>query len=525
MISVPQSKLKPHHTFYRLGLWYGAYRFTIACSLLLIFLFTSSQLEVSYNYPKIYLWVLVSYAIFSVLQLVAFKFYKKAIQYQLLCLCIIDIFAFSLLTFSMGGPNLHISLIFVITIFIANLLLSHKTALFLTLTSIITVVYLQLFGSWFDAVNLSNIGSSALLAFLFFVVYVTAQFAVQRFKVLEALTINQSLELMQLQDINRYILEQLNMGYLVLDQEQNIVLSNPAAYQLLDIPVAYSFKKVPLRHLHTELFNYLKQKPPHQGERFVFEPVQSRFNIHIQIQKLNAPKNQLTLLIMQDAQKLNQHVQQLKLAALGQLSASIAHEIRNPLASIVQANHLFLDSDEQEKQNLHRIIEKQSQRIDSIIQSTLNMARTQATRPKEIELRPFLYTLLQEDFYSDLIKIKLKIRQNIRISFDEDQLRQVLVNLIKNALQHNDPQRANIEISTYTRKDSICIDIIDFGQGIKSEDVKNLFSPFFTTKINGTGLGLYLSHSFCEANQATLEYIKLPTGTCFRIECAYIQEK
>lgn len=510
--------------FYRLGFWYATYRLIIASSLLLIFVLTSNSFNFSSLHHQLYFLTLLSYSGFSILQVLCFRFFPIALNQQILFLCVIDILAFSLLTFSVGGPNLHIGLLFVITLFIANLLIEHRAALILTLTSVITVVYLQFFGSWLDFANLNNISNSLLLAFLFFAVYITAQFAVQRFKFLEKINTHQYLELMQLQDINRAILEQINMGYLVLDEQLNIVLSNPATYHLLEMPITFVFRKTALQELQEDLFNYLTIQKPKHGERFIFESPQSSFHVHIQIQKINVAAQKLTLLIMQDAQKINQHVQQLKLAALGQLSASIAHEIRNPLASIVQANSLFLDSEPSQQQMLNQIITKQSNRIDNIIKSTLNMAHSQATQPIEIELHYFLEQLIQENFSNQIHNINVKTNQAIYIAFDESQFRQVLINLIQNALQHNTASEP-IEIYIYTQDDNACIDIIDFGIGIDEKNLPDLFAPFFTTKINGTGLGLYLSRSFCEANQAKLNYIKLQNATCFRIECTYIQAK
>ncbi|WP_111895038.1 sensor histidine kinase [Acinetobacter sp. MB5] len=511
------------NTLYRLGMWYGVYRLIISFSLMLIFFLTFHLSTSSYEHIGIYFFTLLIYSFLGTLQLLALKLFPVALSRQLLLISLIDVGCYSSLTFALGGPNLHIGLLFVITIFIANLLLSRSQALGIVLISIIAVFYLQLFGSWFATSNLSRIGNSVLLAFLFFVVYLTGQFAVQRFRLLEHISITQSLELLQLQNINRYILEQIDMGYLAIDENKQVVLSNPAAYTLLGIPTLMVFRPAPLQDIQPDLYQYLEQNSANQGERFIFETMQSRYSIHIRVQKLELPQQTLTLFVMQDAQKINQHVQQLKLAALGQLSASIAHEIRNPLSSIVQANCLLSDANTEQQQLLTAMIQKQTQRINHIIQSTLNMAHNQATLPIDIQLKHFLPQLIIEDLYEVHSQILLEIRDDVFISFDEGQLRQVLTNLIRNALRHNAPDQPQIHVYAYQQDDYAFMDVIDFGTGIATNRVHNLFSPFFTTEIDGTGLGLYLSRSFCEANQAKLSYIKLQDGTCFRIECPAIQ--
>ncbi len=125
------------------------------------------------------------------------------------------------------------------------------------------------------------------------------------------------------------------------------------------------------------------------------------------------PHQALTLLILQDAQKIKQQVQQLKLMALGQLSASIAHEIRNPLAAIVQANELLADSQPEQLQMLTGMIDRQSQRIDKIIHDTLNMARNSPTEPAKIRLSGFLAQVLNEDLIDIKQAVQLQIEQDI----------------------------------------------------------------------------------------------------------------
>lgn len=505
---------------YHLGIWYSAYRFIISSCLLIIFLFTYNQLNNQYQYPKLYLYVLTIYVIVNSLQFFALNKIKTAIPKQMILIFFADVTALSLLTLALDGPNLHLSLLFVITIFAASILLDARKALVITLIAVISVIYQLFLGSILDFASLRNIGNSALLAFLFFVVYGCGQIAVRRFQILENLNFSQSIELHQLQNINRYILEQIETGYLVLDENCHVVLSNPAACHLLGIPAAYSADKYPLYMTQPDLFELLKFEDLKDGEKFQFESQQSLYHIHVHVKKLIVPHQLLTLLVLQDAQKLNQQVQQLKLAALGQLSASIAHEIRNPLAAIAQANELNQDSDTEQKLLLNQMIAKQITRIDKIIKDTLDLAKNKKTQASKIHLPTFIDDLMHHDLQDVQSSIKLSMLSKHPIHFDESQLRQVLVNLIRNALRHNAQQAEYIELKLHETRSHLLIDVIDFGSGIAEQDLAQLFQPFFSTEINGTGLGLYLSHSICEANQAKLVYVEQKQqGACFRIEC------
>lgn len=505
---------------YHLGLWYSVYRFIITTGLLLIFILTYKQFAVEYQYPRLYLYALSAYALISSLQFFAFRGIKNQVQRQLVGLFVVDVSALSLLTLALDGPNLHISLLFVICIFAASLLLTAQRSLFITLVAVISVIYQLFIGSLFDISSLKNIGNSALLAFLFFVVYGSGQIAIRRFQIMENLNFSQFLELNQLQNINRYILEQIKTGYLVLDQNCHVVLTNPEACDLLGIESIYQNDTYPLYKVQPDLFELLKFEDLPDGDTFQFESQQSRYHIHVRVQKLNVPLQTLTLLVMQDARKLNQHVQQLKLAALGQLSASIAHEIRNPLAAIVQANDLFQDSDPEQQQLLHKMIAKQSMRIDRIVQDTLNMVKNKETRPVLIHLNTFLRQMITEDLADIQNQIQLNVHEELKVYFDESQLTQILINLIRNAVRHNDPNMPHIELNVYSKAQKVKIDVRDFGSGVAKQDQASLFQPFFSTEITGTGLGLYLAHSFCEANQAQLSYVEQNEyGACFRISC------
>ena len=516
----PSVSVSMSQTMYRLGSSYTGYRLITSASLILIFLLTLNNQTLHYESPGLYLYSLIIYAILSAAQLALLKFFPRAISTQLIAIFAIDVIFLSTLTFALGGPNVSIGLLFVITVFASNFLLTRNKALLITLSAVIAVVYQQFFGSYFDYSNLNNIGNSVFLAFLFFVVHAIGQIAIRRFQVLESLNSHQSIELFKLQNINRYILEQIEVGYLVLDEQCKILVSNPAACSLLGISSLYAHQQYHLANFQPDLFENLRDATLRDGERFQFQSKQSSYTVDIRVQKLIVPHQALTLLVLEDAQKLNQNVQQLKLAALGQLSASIAHEIRNPLAAIAQANELNQDSDEEQKIMLNQMIAKQTQRIDKIIKDTLDMARNKKTKTSLIDVQIFIEDLLQHDLHDAQTQIELQLKSNYEIYFDESQLRQILVNLIRNALRHN-PEYANaIQLNIHAQENMLFFDVIDFGHGIAKQDLSQLFQPFFSTEINGTGLGLYLSQTICEANQAKLIYVEQKQqGACFRIEC------
>ncbi|MEF0182529.1 ATP-binding protein [Acinetobacter baumannii] len=442
------------HTIFRLGTWYGLYRLIIAVSLNIILVLTDAQTDNSLQQPALYSYTLLGYSLLSLVQLLCFKFIATQATRQLILFFIVDIICLSLLTFSVGEPNLQLSLLYVIAIFTSAILLSARMSLLITLLAVIAVIYQRFVGSLFDYNNLNTIGNSALLAFLFFVVHGIGQIAVQRFKLLEALTFHQSIELYQLQNINRYILEQIEEGYLVLDENYDIVVSNPAACSLLGIPPQFANEKYPLAKWHADLFEILKFGDLKEGDRFIFESRLSAYSINIKVQHLLVPQQTLTLLILQD---------------------------------------------------------------------TLGLARSERTHPIQIDVKHFIDTLLEEDLFDVKHSIQLKISDSsLKFLFDEKQLRQVMINLVRNALRHNAPDSPYIMVNIHSQTNKIYIDVIDYGEGVSKRDISQLFKPFFSTEINGTGLGLYLSHSFCEANHAKLTYVEQKQGACFRIECPII---
>lgn len=509
---------------HRLGLWYSIYRLILACSLTGAFLITYNHLKYNYEYANLYLYSSMSYIVFALIQIVLMRFVKIGSALHLVGMFAVDVFILSLLTFSLStGVNLHIGLIYMITVFLSSILLDKKFSLIITLLAIIGVTYQNFIGGFFSISLLRDFTNNVLLAFLFLVMYNVGRIALERFKILENMTIHQSEELSQLQQINQSIVQQIDVGYLLINNQLEIVLSNPTACQLLGLPKLNAFEKYPLEIWHDELYQFLQQSEllnikQTQQHSFNFYCQQSGCKMNIKWRVLYTANEQMMLFILKDTQAINQQVQQLKLAALGQLSASIAHEIRNPLSAIVQANELLKDELPEETKMLSDMISKQSERINNIIHSTLSMAKNDGTNPQDIDLNKFIPQLIDEDLKDVANKIQILLAPSSSIYFDQNQLRQVLVNLIRNALRHNHDDKSVI-VRTEMLEHIVWVDVIDFGDGVDKAQQVNLFKPFFSTEINGTGLGLYLSNSFCEANHAILRYVdEQGQGACFRIE-------
>lgn len=230
------------------------------------------------------------------------------------------------------------------------------------------------------------------------------------------------------------------------------------------------------------------------------------------------------LILLEDAGALREQAQQMKLAALGRLSASIAHEIRNPLSAISHAGQLLAESSELqgENQRLLGMIQRHGARIEKIIRDVLSISRRETREIATLPLRNWLVrtaNLYQEGHPLQQRPIEIgDIPSSLVVEFDPDHLQQVLFNLWDNSFEHAGEYNVLVFVNAGpSRGGAVWLEVRDNGPGIPDELVEQVFEPFFTTAAHGTGLGLYLSRSLCEYNQAKLVHVPQPEGTCFRI--------
>ena len=217
------------------------------------------------------------------------------------------------------------------------------------------------------------------------------------------------------------------------------------------------------------------------------------------------------VLMIEDQSELEERAQQLKLASMGRLSASIAHEIRNPLAAIRHANGLLAERlDDPQLRRLAGIVEDNTVRIDRIVADVLSIARRERAAVESIDLRQFLEQLLSEfaaQTGADLRRIAVRLDSAEPMRFDSNHLRQVLSNLLGNALRYASQQPGAVLVHWRAREgDRLELRVADDGPGLSPEMLQHAFEPFFTTESRGTGLGLYLARELCAANGAAIRY-------------------
>jgi len=230
------------------------------------------------------------------------------------------------------------------------------------------------------------------------------------------------------------------------------------------------------------------------------------------------------VIFLEDLSRLQAQAQQIKLAALGRLTANIAHEIRNPLSSIGHATQLLQEDEafDATQKRLLEIIHDNTFRLDRMVQDILQLNRKDRGQAETLQLAQYLHSFCQEFSHSEHLApdlFQIEVDPALSIRFDRYHLHQVLWNICRNASRHCQQKPGSIRlVASQSPADNVIqLDIIDDGPGVPSAIQAQLFEPFFTTESTGTGLGLYIARQLAEANSATLDYIDNPQGGQFRL--------
>jgi len=379
------------------------------------------------------------------------------------------------------------------------------------------------------AASSSSFVSAGLLGILLFLVALAAQPLAVRLRASEALARQRGFDLANLSQLNHYIIQNLRESILVLDEDERIRLVNNSAARLLGLPDTSSRAHLSLVSL--ELLDLVRRWRKRGGneshsEQFMASDNATLINAHFAA--IDNPQTGALLIFLEDASLFAEKVQQSKLASLGRLSASIAHEIRNPVGAMSHAGQLLAESPSlgADEQRLTEIIHTNANRISSIVENVLQLSRRDKTTPERLNLEDWLGEFAgafakEMQLSGDWMKIPA-VSSPTEILMDPSHLEQVLWNLCENALKYGASEDGRVQLKIRTgqvpNSGRPFLEIQDSGPGVPEAAREQLFEPFFTAGQEGTGLGLFICRELCECNRATLIYLPaIDGGSIFRI--------
>lgn len=506
---------------------FGAYRCLVAFGLVTTALLSTDAPAFETAMPTLFGLGCLIYLAECVLAMVAALIRLPALRVQIVVAVAVDVVFFTGLTYASAGVAGGFGMLLIAPLSAAGMLLPGRLAGLLTAGAVIAILgqealrSLRLPGTQAESMQAGILG-----ALLFFTVLVSHWLA-RRIRSSEALAAERATEIRDLAELNRRIIRQMQMGAIVVDAQRRIQLINDAALELLTLA-----SPVPQDQTLTSITPELDQALTRwqQQPRETVEVVHAGGHVLLPtFSRLDRAHASSILIFIEDALRQSEQAQQLKLVSIGRLTASIAHEIRNPLGAISHAGQLLAESDAigPDEQRLLDIVHRHSRRIDSIIASVLGLSRRSGGGRETINLGPWLDNAI-EDYCQQHAQAPqfttCGVGHPIEIQFDPAHLRQILFNLWDNSQRHGRRDLTVLRI-TLTAHDNryglLCLDIADNGPGLEPAIASRIMEPFFTTAHDGTGLGLYIARELCEANGAQLAPVTRPGGACFRIIFAH----
>lgn len=507
------------------------FRFILSLIFVVFYAYADKLELASKDNPSSFFSLALAYMLFGLLLLIATRLKSPIFVTFHPIQIVIDILFIILMMHAAGGIQSGLGLLLIISIVTASLVSDGRLALFYAAVATIGLLLEQTYQIARWDLTVSSYTQPAMLSLSCFATALLAYSLAKRILQSEALASSRGVDLKNLAQVNELITQEMQDGVLVVDQELNIRHHNAQAVQLLAIKLNNNNNMNLTQSVPEIALIMSKWSQNNIDDKDLMTQVANR-QLNLRIEPVNHQnRRQGAVIFIQDWSKIQSAAQQAKLAALGRLTANIAHEIRNPLSAISHANQLL-----QEEQNLTQanarilqIIADNTQRINKIIKDVLELNRRDRTQQEKINLKAFI-----DDFhYQFCVTEKIPAthfilnisKQTQSVVFDSRHLTQILWNLCKNGWEHSRKNAGSLQLNcreTYRSVRDLTpvlqFEVIDDGAGIAEADRNKLFEPFHTTKSTGNGLGLYISRELAHANNAELSYLPLQHGSAFILQ-------
>ncbi len=465
-----------------------------------------------------------AYAVTAVVLLISTDRMRMYLVASISASLLIDIVAASVVLVALSGHSL-VPMMLLVNVGIAALLLPHRAFVFAAFAAVGVVfpfVYAQLIGTGTDRSVLEIVS----IVVAYFIVAALLRYLGGHMRATEDLAAQRGVDLLNLEQINDLIIQRMKTGVLLVDEANQILRINESAWHLIGNPSPNQRELGTVAaELSRRLYHWRHSGKTDQTAVALAPDVPEVIPRFTRL----APNDDTNVLIfLDDTSLLSRRAEELTLSSLGRLSASIAHEIRNPLAAIRYSAQLLAESPElgAEDKRLVDIVNNHCTRANDVVENILQLSRRERSRPESLDLNAWVLAFVEDykqsnDLGADHLRA---VTQNriIEAMVDPQHLQQVIWNLVQNALRYgrqpNEPARVSVVARLATDKGPPLIEIIDRGPGIPPKVAAQIFEPFYTTHEYGTGLGLYLAKQMSEASQAALEYVPVAGGgACFRV--------
>jgi len=485
-----------------------------------------------YSHPTLFINAAFVYLAASLFFIASLTRRKPGLDTQVIIHTMVDISCIILLMHATGGIRSGLGMLLIISISMTSLFLHKRVTILFAAIAALAIITEQIYSQIVYSNYAPAFTQAGLLGILIFISAFLASYTTKRVKESEKLAEKASYELESMVQMNEHIIKSMRTGLIVIKNNGQILMANNASLELLghnNIAPQTNIKDISpdLYKRFIDWNNHMVQNHRPIQQIQGLPDLQPGFSHIDQSDNINERLKGRTLIFLEDATQLAQRFQQVKLASLGRLTASIAHEIRNPLAAINHAGQLLGETAKDGADaKLTNIINTQVIRLNGIVENVLQLSRQQRGTPEVIDLYQWLAQFREEFVATNkLLEAQIQINiipKNIDILFDVSQLHQVMWNLCFNAINHSNKELTDIMININGGIDENTkqpyIDIIDNGPGINEETQTHIFEPFFTTNAKGTGLGLYITKEVIESNRAKIRLRSPATGgTCFRI--------
>lgn len=509
----------PTVDFWRSLRYFNFYRLTLAIIFVLLGGIFGSSLSLGPHNWRTFFVASLLYAAATAFSLVLLRLQWPRFTWQLAGQIIVDIIGLTALSHASGGIQSSIGLLLLVSLAAAGLISRGKITLFFAALASIATLLEHAYAVLYDAADVANFVQVGLLCMAYFAVawlaHTLAKYAVDS----QLLAQRRGRDLVSLSEANRLVMRDMQDGVLVVDGESMILQMNARAEHLLrKIIDPHSALSDAFPILFGE---YALWKQTGHASR---DTLQLDVGLQARVRFVAIERNAENgaVIFLEDMRRVRAEAQQIKLAALGRLTANIAHEVRNPLSAIRYATELLQETlADSRNQRLLQIVLDNTLRINQIVENVMQLNRRDRVQPEVFDLAAILRNFVEEFDLAERHARVMQLQEMApgEVSFDRGHLRQVLWNLCSNALRYGRKVPGSLVLKMGAENGRVTLAVQDDGPGITAEHQGKLFEPFFTTAPDGTGLGLYIAKELCEANGARLEYHAddAQPGACFCI--------